>query len=81
MRALETRTKIQLGSLVFKSGLAQLLDIMPGDDLQLDLDKRDQAHALLGILKDAAETLQSNKASIPYYTSKGKSLANEIRKG
>ena len=34
-RRAETRTKIQLGGLVMKSGLADLLNIQPGDDLQL----------------------------------------------
>lgn len=77
MRTLDTRTKIQLGGLIIKSGLSQLLDIMPGDDLQLDVDKRSQAHALLGILKEAAETFEANKTALTYFEAKGRALANE----
>lgn len=80
MRTLDTRTKIQMGGLIIKSGLSQLLEIVPGDDLQLDITKRSQAHALLGLLKEAAETLEANQGSLPYYEAKGKSLANETGK-
>jgi hypothetical protein len=77
MRKLETRTKIQLGGLVLKSGLSDFLDITPGDDLQLDLDLRDKAHALLGMMKTIEEQVKEDPTSLPYYTAKGKILANE----
>lgn len=70
MRKQETRTKIQLGGLILKSGLADLLKIKQGDDLQLDALHRDKAHMLLGILLDAVEKFNSD--SMTYYLSKGK---------
>jgi hypothetical protein len=77
MRKLETRTKIQLGGLVLKSGLTEFLDISPGDDLQLDLGIREKAHALLGMLKTVHEQAQEDPTALPYYAAKGKILANE----
>ena len=49
-RKAQTRTKIQLGGLLMKSGLTDFFNINSGDDLQLDSDKKDQAYILLGIL-------------------------------
>lgn len=71
-RKAETRTKIQMGGLIIKSGLAEKLSIVPGDDLQLDIDKRDQAHVLLGILKSVSDDISFN--DFTHYLSVGKSL-------
>ncbi len=54
-RKAENRTKIQLGGLILKSGLADFLSIVPGDDLQLDSTKWDQATILLGALIESVE--------------------------
>jgi hypothetical protein len=51
-RRARTRTLIQIGSLIKLVGLAQLCDIEEGDDLQLDIESRDKAALLLGILTD-----------------------------
>ena len=51
-RRARTRLLIQLGSLLNLVGLAQLCDIEEGDDLQLDIESRDKAAMLLGILLD-----------------------------
>lgn len=59
-RKAENRTKIQLGGLILKSGLAEFLEINPGDDLQLDLIAREKATALLGVLLNATEQLQND---------------------
>jgi hypothetical protein len=56
-RRAETRTKIQLGGLVFKSGLTDYLNICAGDDLQLDANKWDDTAVILGVLLDAYEQL------------------------
>ena len=61
-RKSQTRTKIQLGGLLLKSGLTDILDIHQGDDLQLDFAKKDKAYILLGILADAAENLKSENS-------------------
>lgn len=60
-RRADTRTKIQLGGLVIKSGLADLLNIQPGDDLQLYDDHFDKAAILLGALLEASEFLDDKK--------------------
>ena len=49
-RAARTRTLIQLGGLVIKSGLTQKLGIQIGADLQQEDDQRKRAYAFLGIL-------------------------------
>lgn len=57
-RKAENRTKIQLGGLILKSGLADFLEINPGDDLQLDPLAREKATILLGALLHITEKLQ-----------------------
>ena len=51
-RRSRTRNLIQMGSLLNLAGLAQLCDIEEGNDLQLDIESRDKAALLLGILLD-----------------------------
>lgn len=57
-RKAENRTKIQLGGLILKSGLAEFLEIKVGDDLQLDPLAREKATTLLGVLLYITEQLQ-----------------------
>lgn len=59
-RKAENRTKIQLGGLVLKSGLASFLEIEPGDDLQLDPIARNKATTLLGVFLHITEQLQND---------------------
>lgn len=49
-RRARTRTLIQVGGLVDKSGLLDLLGIEAGQDLQKDVDTIDQAATLMGSL-------------------------------
>lgn len=56
-RKAQNRTKIQMGGLVLKSGLADALGITLGADLQLDTLERDKATTLLGALIEATENL------------------------
>lgn len=51
-RRARTRTLIQLGGLMEKSGLIDEFNIVLGDDLQQDLDKKDAVFSLLGALSD-----------------------------
>ena len=74
-RKAQTRTKIQLGGLLMKSGLTDFLNINSGDDLQLDSDKKDQAYILLGILTDCCNNIKSEK-SLLHFLSRGKTIAN-----
>lgn len=53
-RRARTRTLIQIGGLVSLSGLLPICQIEEGEDLQFDIDSRDKAAALLGILLEAA---------------------------
>ena len=72
---IETRTKIQLGRLLMKSGITDLLDIKAGDDLQLDLNNQDKAYILLGILADCCDNIKS-PSSLSHFLSRGKTIAN-----
>ena len=49
-RAARTRTLIQLGGLVVKSGIAEKLRIEMGADLQRDEDQKKKAYTFLGLL-------------------------------
>jgi hypothetical protein len=49
-RADRTRTLLQLGGLIVKSGIAQKLGIAIGADLQKDEHQKKKAYALLGML-------------------------------
>jgi hypothetical protein len=49
-RRAETRTKIQLGGLLIKSGITNKFAIHIGSDLQLDEEAREKATLLLGAL-------------------------------
>jgi len=49
-RKARTRTLIQLGGLIEKSGLLKSFGIVIGDNLQQDLEKKEQVFALLGAL-------------------------------
>ena len=56
-RRARTRTLIQMGSLINMRGLADLCGITEGDDLQLDMESRDKAAILLGMLGTLVEQL------------------------
>ncbi len=55
LRKTRTRTLIQIGGLVDKSGLTSMFEIEPGDDLQSDIFELDKAAALLGFLVEMAD--------------------------
>ena len=76
LRKKETRTKIQLGGLLLKSGLTELLGIDQGDNLQLDFAKKDKAYVLLGILADSYNSVK-DEDSFSHFLSKGKMMTGE----
>ena len=60
-RKAETRTKIQLGELIFKSGLTDMLCIEPGEDMQFEIASLEKAALILGILIDAINHMDDKK--------------------
>jgi hypothetical protein len=64
-RKAETRTKIQLGGLLLKSGLAEVFSISSGTDLQLDEEGREKATILLGALIDMRQNIVSTHPKLP----------------
>ena len=56
-RRTRVRMYIQVGGIVKLSGLFPICQIEEGEDLQYDIDSRDKAALLLGILLEAAEKI------------------------
>ncbi len=56
-RKAETRTKIQLGGLLIKSGISSKFAIHVGSDLQLDPAQQEKATLLLGALIEMNQNL------------------------
>ena len=77
LRKQETRTKIQLGGLLLKSGLADCFDIFPGDDLQLDPEKHDYAMTLLGALIELKKAAEKDPDIYQYWFSVGANNVSE----
>ena len=57
LRKARTRTLIQLGGLIEKSGILPYLDITMGDDLQQDEHLKESVDILLGSLVDAKQSI------------------------
>jgi hypothetical protein len=72
VRKARTRTLIQLGGLIEKSGLLPSLDIALGDDLQKDENCFEGASTLLGALMDIQKSLDDDKAQKMLWTKRGK---------
>lgn len=73
-RKARTRTLIQLGGLFEKSGLMESFDLQVGDDLQKDIDKKDQIFALLGGLLELKEMMKQSEFHIDLLAQKGAEL-------
>lgn len=61
-RKARTRTLIQAGGLLQKSGLLETFNITPGDDLQGSQDGLDKAAQLLGFLLNAQNKINVKRA-------------------
>jgi len=72
LRKAQTRTKIQLGGLVYKAGLLDLLGIHPGDDLQKNEQIFDAVATLMGAFLDLVDPLQHDDAQKMLWRERGK---------
>jgi hypothetical protein len=63
IRKSRTRTLIQLGGLLEKSGLLDDLNLAPGDDLQKDPECFDSAAILMGALCELRTSFHIDNAS------------------
>lgn len=72
LRKAETRTKIQLGGLIVKSGLLEPLGIHPGDDLQKNEQNFDAVATLMGAFLDLADPLHHDAAQKMLWKERGK---------
>lgn len=70
-RKARTRTLIQLGGLIEKSGLLSNFDIVMGDNLQEDLEKKEQVFALLGSLLELKEMMNQGEFHLDLLSQKG----------
>ena len=71
-RAARTRTLIQLGGILVKSGLVKKLGIVIGSDLQQRDDHNTKACCLLGILDFSLSLIQEDQLTA--FEEKGKKL-------
>lgn len=62
LRKAHTRTLIQLGGLIEKSGILDDLNLAPGDDLQKDPDCHESAAILMGALCELRQNLHADDA-------------------
>jgi hypothetical protein len=79
-RKARTRTLIQLGGLIEKSGLMKSFDLEPGDDLQKDLEKKENVFALLGALLEINTMIKNEDIHPHLLAQKGATFFNEIEK-
>lgn len=81
LRKARTRTLIQAGGLLEKSGLLEIFEIELGTDLQKDIDFKDQVHALFGALLELRSLLkETDDYSHAYLTLKGKTRFYNLSK-
>ena len=59
LRRARTRTLIQLGGLFEKSGLMETFDVQAGDNLQENLEKKENIFAILGGLLELKEMMRN----------------------
>lgn len=62
LRKAKTRTKIQLGGLIEKSGILDDLNLTSGDDLQKDTDCHESVAILMGALCELRQNFYADDA-------------------
>jgi len=77
LRKARTRTLIQLGGLIEKSGILPYLNITIGDDLQLQEDLKESVDILLGSLVDVKQSIEHDPAYKKLALKKGLVAWNE----
>ncbi|NCP62679.1 MAG: conjugal transfer protein TraD [Alphaproteobacteria bacterium] len=78
-RRARTRTLIQLGGLFEKSGLMESFDVQAGDNLQENLEKKENIFAILGGLLELKEMMQNQEFHIDLLANKGAELFQDKR--
>lgn len=78
LRRARTRTLIQIGGLIEKSGFLEKIGIQLGDDLQNDEALFDKASTLLGAVYELQETLSHEEQQSTIWKERGKSLMRKI---
>jgi hypothetical protein len=74
LRKSQTRTLIQLGGLVEKSGLLEPLQLQIGDDLQRDELCFDGAATLIGAFSDLRKMIEGDETQTMLWREKGKEI-------
>mgnify|MGYP003386853331 CR=1 FL=1 len=72
LRKAETRTKIQLGGLIVKAGLLDLLGLHLGNNLQKDEQNFDAVATLMGAFCELSQPLQKDDAQKLLWRERGK---------
>jgi hypothetical protein len=78
-RQARTRTLIQLGGLVEKTGLADHFDILLGADLQKDMEMKQPMAALVGALLELKRLLEEEQPSHSTLAEKGLRFLDQSR--
>jgi hypothetical protein len=78
LRKARTRTLIQLGGLVEKSGLFEVLAITPEADLQKDETMLPIAMGLLGAFVELKEEVEKDRSVVKLWQLKGSQYLNEL---
>jgi len=78
LRRARTRTLIQLGGLIEKSGLMESFGLETGDDLQKDIGKKESVFALLGALIEIDQMIKNKDLHIDLLQHKGAKAFNKI---
>ena len=73
-RRARTRTLIQLGGLFEKSGLMETFDVQVGDNIQENLEKKENVFAILGGLLELKEMMCNHDFHIDLLAQKGAEL-------
>jgi hypothetical protein len=74
LRRARTRTLIQIGGLIEKSGFLEKIGIQLGDDLQNDEILFDKASILLGAVYEINSEIRDHEQQLNIWKEKGKNL-------
>ena len=77
LRRARTRTLIQIGGLIEKSGFLEKIGIQLGDDLQNDETLFDKASILLGAVYELHSEILDHKQQLNIWRDRGKNLMQQ----
>ncbi|MDP1975073.1 MAG: conjugal transfer protein TraD [Alphaproteobacteria bacterium] len=78
LRRSRTRTLIQIGGLIEKSGFLEKIGIQLGDDLQNDETLFDKASILLGAVHELHSEIRDHEQQLNIWKDKGKIIMRKI---